>query len=138
MTLAQPDPSDPSGVHPFLYSQILGVFHVNVIYNGPGMINYNPQCFDFLWVHWYDLEKSVLHKSKTTKPKAPLHLNHLVFPSLDKEDSVGFLDPADVLQGCHIIPAFAQEKHFSDINKELSKCACKDRDWNVYYILWQV
>ena len=138
MTLAQPDPSDPSDVHPFLYGRILGVFHVNVIYNGPGMINYNPQRFDFLWVRWYNLENSVSRKSKTTKPKASHRLNRLVFPSLDEEDSVGFLDPADVLRGCHIIPAFAQEERFSDSKEELSKCAREDRDWNVYYISRQV
>jgi len=138
MALAQPDSTEPSDEHPFLYSQILGVFHVNVIYNGPGMTDYNPRRYDFLWVRWYDLENSVLHKSKTTKLKASHRLNHLVFPSLDEEDSVGFLDPADVLRGCHIIPAFAQKKCFSDSKEELSKCAHEDRDWNVYYIFWQV
>ena len=133
MTLAQPDSNEPSDEHPFLYSQILGIFHVNVIYNSPRMIDYNPRCFDFLWVCWYDLENSVPRKSKTTKLKASHCLNCLVFPSLDEENSVGFLDPVDVLQGCHIIPAFAQEKCFSD-SEELSKCVHEDRDWNVYYI----
>jgi hypothetical protein len=138
MTLAQPESSDLSDGHPFLYGQILGVFHVNVIYNGPGMIDYNPRRFDFLWVRWYDLENSVPRKSETTKPKASRRLNRLVFSSLDEEDSVGFLDPADVLRGCHIIPAFAQEKRFSDSQEELSKCAHEHRDWNVYYISRQV
>jgi hypothetical protein len=135
MALAQPDSTDE---HPFIYGRILGVFHVNVIYNGPGMTDYNPRRYDFLWVRWYDLENSVPHKSKTTKPKASHRLNRLVFPSLDEEDSVGFLDPADVLRGCHIIPAFAQEKRFSDSNEEFSKCAREDRDWNVYYVSRQV
>ena len=137
MTLAQPDSCDPSDEHPFLYGRILGVFHVNVIYNGPGMIDYNPRRFDFLWVRWYDLVNLVSRKSKTTKPKGSHRLNRLVFPSLDEEDSVGFLDPADVLRGCHIIPAFAQEERFSD-GQGLSKCAHEGRDWNVYYISRQV
>jgi hypothetical protein len=138
ITLAQPDSSDPSDEHPFLYGRILGVFHANVIYNGPGMINYNPRRFDFLWVRWYDLEDSDPCKSKKAKRKTSHRLNRLVFPSLNEEGSVGFLDPIDVLRGCHVIPAFAHEKRFSDSKEELSKCACEDGDWNVYYISRQV
>jgi hypothetical protein len=36
--------------HPFNYAQVLGVFHANVIYIGPGLANYQPQQMDFLWV----------------------------------------------------------------------------------------
>lgn len=36
------DDLDDLDTHPFLYGRILGIYHVNVIYNGPGMLNYRP------------------------------------------------------------------------------------------------
>jgi hypothetical protein len=133
MALAQPELGEASDEHPFLYGRALSVFHVNVIYNGPGMIDYNPRRFDVLWVRWYDLENAPLHKSKATKPKLSHRLDRPVFPTLDGEDSLGFLDPANVLRGCHIIPAFSAGRRFLD-SEGLSKCAREDRDWNAYYV----
>jgi hypothetical protein len=49
------------------------------------------------------------------------------------EDAFGFLDPADVLRGCHIIPAFAAKKRYAD-GKGLSRCAGDSGDWNSYYV----
>jgi len=48
MALAQPDSTKPSDEHPFIHGQILGVFHINMIYNGPRMTDYNPWHYDFL------------------------------------------------------------------------------------------
>ena len=39
--------------HHFLYAQVLGAYHANVIYTGPGMQDYKARRFDFLWVQWY-------------------------------------------------------------------------------------
>jgi len=73
------------------------------------MIDYNPRRFDFLWVRWYDLENT-LPQCKRAASKLGVcsyRLDQLVFPPLDEEDSIGFLDPEDVLCASHIIPAFA-------------------------------
>ena len=133
MALVQLELDGASDEHPFLYGHVLNVFHMNVIYNSPRMTDYNPQYFDVLWVCWYNLENLSLHKSKTTKPKLSHCLDQLVFPPLDREDSLGFLDPADVLRGCHIIPAFTTGRCFLD-SEGLSKWAREDRDWNAYYV----
>ena len=42
--------SDPTKLHHFLYGRILGAYHANVIYTGPGMHDYEARHFDFLWV----------------------------------------------------------------------------------------
>ena len=99
MALSQPELCEAIDGHPFLYGRVLSVFHVNVIYNGPGMIDYNPRRFDIMWVRWYDLDNTPVRKSKAAKPKLPRCLDRLVFPPLDGDDSVGFLDPANVLRG---------------------------------------
>jgi hypothetical protein len=37
------DPGDHTAAsHPFRYARVLGVYHVNVIYVGAGMIDYQP------------------------------------------------------------------------------------------------
>ena len=48
MVLAQPNSHQLPDEPPFLYGHILGVFHVNVIYNGPGAVDYDSQRFDCL------------------------------------------------------------------------------------------
>jgi len=50
-------------------------------------------------------------------------------------DAFGFLDPADVLHGCHIIPAFTFGRKFSnDGDEDLSRLAKYTKDWTCYYI----
>ena len=40
----------PTDSHHFLYTWVLGVYHANVIYTGPGMQDHDAHSFDFLWV----------------------------------------------------------------------------------------
>lgn len=39
--------------HPFLYGRVIGIYHVNIVYVGPGMKGYEPLRFDFLHVRWF-------------------------------------------------------------------------------------
>ncbi|KAF8834352.1 hypothetical protein BDN67DRAFT_985387 [Paxillus ammoniavirescens] len=41
--------------HPFCYTCVLGIFHANIIFTGPEMKDYQPQCVEFLWVRWFKL-----------------------------------------------------------------------------------
>jgi len=47
--------SNLTKLHHFLYGHVLGAYHANVIYTGPGMQDYEAHCFDFLWVRWYEV-----------------------------------------------------------------------------------
>ena len=49
------------------------------------------------------------------------------------EGSFGFVDPADVLRGCHIIPAFSSGRAHSD-GHGLSHSAVDSNDWKCYYV----
>jgi len=44
--------------HRFLYARVLGVYHTNVVYTGPGMHDYQARRLDFLWVRWYEVVDS--------------------------------------------------------------------------------
>jgi hypothetical protein len=113
--------------HPFRYARILGVYHVNVVYVGPGMLDYQPHRMEFLWVRWYRNVGVKLTGWNNRK------LDRIRFPSMTEDDAFGFIDPSDVLRSCHIIPAFARGKLHID-GKGLSHCARDSSDWVEYYV----
>ncbi|KAH7904490.1 hypothetical protein BJ138DRAFT_1019091 [Hygrophoropsis aurantiaca] len=131
MALASPVTSDGSegrlSHHPFLYARVLGIFHANIIYTGPGTPDYNPRRLEFLWVRWY---KNV---EKAAAGWDACRLDRVCFHPMADDDAFGFLDPSDVLRGCHLIPAFALGKMHTD-GISLSRCVDDSRDWRHYYV----
>jgi hypothetical protein len=121
MVLANSDDSE----HPFLYGRVIGIFHANIIFTGSRVVDYHPRRLEFLWVRWYELH------SKGSWARCTL--DQLRFPPMSREDSFGFVNPADVLRSGHIIPAFAAGKRYAD-GRGLSHCAKDSSDWNAYYV----
>jgi hypothetical protein len=113
--------------HHFLYARVLGAFHVNVIYTGPGMHDYNARRFDFLWVRWFELLDPASSGWEHCK------LDSVCFPPMNRLDSFGFVNPKDVLRGCHILPAFSKGKrHTSGVG--ISRIAKDGGDYKHYYV----
>lgn len=123
------DTSDTAGCfeHPFLYARVLGIYHVNVIYTGEGMLDYNARRVDFLWVRWFEYNASKSMRWDDLK------LDTLHFPPMASEGAFGFVDPGDVLRGSHIIPAFAADKLHVD-RVGLSRYAVDAEDWVRYVV----
>jgi hypothetical protein len=121
------DGGEAANDHPFSYARVLGIYHANVVYKGPGMVNYQPQRLEFLWVRWYRTVETLSAGWSARK------LDLIQFPSMTEEDAFGFVDPSDVLRCCHIIPAFARGKSHAD-GKGLSRCAQDSSDWVAYYV----
>jgi hypothetical protein len=126
MLLADGDDGSASNSHHFLYARVLGAYHANVIYTGPGMQDHRARQFDFLWVRWYELVDPGTSGWSNSK------LDSLCFPPLCHNESFGFVDPADVLRGCHVLPAFGSGKRQSSI--DISRCAKSSQDYKLYYI----
>jgi hypothetical protein len=113
--------------HPFRYARVLGVYHVNAVYIGPGMVDYQPHRIEFLWVRWYQVQG-------TSSPLwGNYKLDRIQFPPVADDDAFGFIDPSDVLRGCHIIPSFARGKSHPD-GRGLSLCGHDSSDWAGYYV----
>ena len=112
---------------PFRYARVLGIYHANTIYVGPGMQDYQPVRMEFLWVRWYcDVEM-------TNTGWDSCKLDRIKFPAMSKDDAFGFIDPSDVVRGCHIIPRFAgRKRHLDGIG--LSFLARDSSDWLEYYV----
>lgn len=126
MVLESPRDDTPAP-HPFRYGRVLGVYHVNAIYVGPGMTDYQPHRLEFVWVRWYRRQEANGTGSVNQK------LDRVQFPPVADDDSFGFIDPADILRSCHIIPAFSGGKaHIDGIG--LSRCAQDSFDWASYYV----
>ena len=60
-------------------------------------------------------------------------LDALHFVPMMENDAFGFVDPANVIQSCHIILAFAMGKLHPD-GVAMSGCARDSDDWKRYYI----
>ena len=128
MLLANDAATDRSAnPHHFLYARVLGVYHANVIYTGPGMRDYEARRLDFLWVRWYEVVdpmSSGWHSSK---------LDSVRFLPMNEDDAFGFVDPTDVLRGCHVMPNFTKGKRHAD-SVGVSRCANDSEDYNCYYV----
>ena len=118
--------NDANPTNEFRYARVLGIYHANVVYIGPGKLDYQPRRVEFLWVRWYE---NFSARSGWNAQK----LQQLRFPLANDSNSYGFIDPAEVLRSCHIIPAFAKGKLHVD-GKGLSHCAKDGSDWVRYYI----
>ena len=112
--------------HPYIYTQVLGIFHVDVTYIGPGMIDYHSHWIDFLWVRWYQYVEEDAGWDVSS-------LDHMCFPPMADEHAFGFVDPDDVLRACHIIPQFSRGPRHPD-GTGISRCAQDASDWHFYYI----
>jgi hypothetical protein len=112
--------------HPFWYAKVLGIFHANVMYLGQKNRDHRPRRIEFLWVRWYEVTKA--------GSWTPQRLDQVCFPSVSEEDSFGFLDPADVLRGCHIIPSFKAGMRFPDGSPSHSNLAQDANDWKLYFV----
>jgi hypothetical protein len=119
------DGSDPSNHH-FLYARVLGAYHANVMYSGPGMQGFETRSLHFLWVRWYE----VVHPESSGWNDSTLDM--VRFPPMHEDTSFGFVDLNDVLRGCHILPAFAKGKRTANIN--VSRCAKDSKDYLLYYV----
>ena len=86
--------SSTSKLHPVRYARVLGIYHVNVIYIGSGMLDYNVRCFDFLWVRWY---QQPIPRSGDFNGCDTWRLDQLAFFPVFHPSAFGFVDPADVL-----------------------------------------
>ncbi|KIJ61923.1 hypothetical protein HYDPIDRAFT_30990 [Hydnomerulius pinastri MD-312] len=52
---------------------------------------------------------------------------------MNDQDAFDFIDPADILRGCHLIPAFAKGRSHPD-HTALSPIAKDSDDWKYYYV----
>ncbi|KAF9227536.1 hypothetical protein BS17DRAFT_793237 [Gyrodon lividus] len=98
--------------HRFCYARVIGIYYAEVIYASPGSKDYQARHLEFLW---------------------DASLDMLQFVPLTSVDAFGFVNPEDIVRGCHIIPAFAHGRLHPDGNP-VSMNARDSDDWRFYYV----
>ncbi|KAG1822053.1 uncharacterized protein BJ212DRAFT_1264972 [Suillus subaureus] len=88
--------------HPYWYAHVIGIFHVYARYLGSDSHNQASQCIDFLWVHWFCRDSN--HKSGWVA--CQLHQIGFYDANEVRADAFGFIDPAQVIRGVHVILGF--------------------------------
>ena len=92
-----------------------------------GLRDYQSWCIEFLWVQCFEVLED-----------HPSGWQHLAFDTtrfvlMVEDDAFGFMDPADVLQACHIIPSFTDGMLHPD-GIATSLCTCDSGNWKHYYV----
>ena len=77
---------DDSARHEFEYARVIGIYHINVVYTGPGMLDYRARRLPFLWVRWYEILKDIPAQQGWENAQ----LDCLQFPPMSQADSFRF------------------------------------------------
>jgi hypothetical protein len=122
-------PETEAGAHPYWYCQILGIFHATVAH--VTAVDYTTATMDFLWVRWLGVEPG--YRAGIKKARLPkVGFVHEADPY-----AFGFLDPAHVIRGAHLIPDFQRGRtnELLATRKVTAARAVDDTDdWTNYYV----
>jgi hypothetical protein len=126
-------PETGQGAQPYWYARVIGIFHAYISSTHPDMRGKLLHLMEFLWVCWFRKE-----------PDPYFHgFCHACLPKIgwvlsSDEYAFNFLDPAQVIRGAHIIPAFSAG-HTSTLLPVTKTEACilnsdEEEDWVNFYV----
>ncbi|KAJ3556133.1 hypothetical protein NP233_g12048 [Leucocoprinus birnbaumii] len=126
-----PDTRDDPSAHPFWYCAVIGIFHAEVQHTGIRSRDLNWKTVEFLWVRWLGLEPG--YSSGRQLAKLP---KYGFVPDSD-DYAFSFLDPGQVIRGCHLIPAFVEGRTsilmpYSGVTE--ARPNGDTDDWTNYYV----
>lgn len=120
---------DSSSSHPYTYGRVIGLFHVDIAYTGPGLIAHHMQRLDVVWVRWFQVEPN--SSQYFIKKRLP----QVKFIHYSDPSAFGFLDPELIIRGVHIIPSFAQGQTNKLLPASLVRFPTEsDKDYEWYYV----
>ena len=120
-----------TGIHPYWYAQVLGVYHANVSTTHPEASRHSAQRMEFLWVWWLGTEPGYQSGSKVG------HLPKVGFVEDNDKDAFGFLDPELVIRGSHLVPDFNSGRTddlMSYDEPTVARCPDEKDDWMNFYV----
>ncbi|KAF7363034.1 hypothetical protein MVEN_00655200 [Mycena venus] len=125
-------PETEAGAHPYWYAQILGVFNATVHRVDPlSGLGTRKEIMEFLWVRWLGVEPG--YRSGIRRARLP----KVGFVPETDPYAFGFLDPAQVIRGSHLIPVF-QGGRTNDLlaTEEITAARrlWETEDWANYYV----
>ncbi|TFY55312.1 hypothetical protein EVJ58_g8328 [Rhodofomes roseus] len=121
------DNNPDANTHPYWYARVLGIFHVNIKHRGLLSKSKHVQRMDVLWIRWLGRDLTAPGGFETYR------LHRLGFVDSDSPNAFGFLDPAQVLRACHLIPGFAYGKTTEYLPRSIARQPDEDNKDYVYY-----
>ena len=123
--------SNPAA-HSFWYGAVIGIFHADVQHSGAHSCDLSCKSMDFLWVRWLGVVPDRSFGRKQAK------LPQVSF--VEDLDEFGFLNPALIICGCHLILAFTEGRTtdlLSTHRPTEARPSSQDDDWINYYVnMW--
>ncbi|KAH9848646.1 hypothetical protein C2E23DRAFT_785618 [Lenzites betulinus] len=126
-------PKTKAAQHPYWYARVLKVLHVNARTFTSGADSDDFERIYVLWVRWFRLDTTFAGGIKAKR----LHRLQFV-PADGHEDAFDFINPADVLRGTHLIPAFAHGLTKDLLAPSIARLAMNDleadADYKFHYV----
>ncbi|KZV99192.1 hypothetical protein EXIGLDRAFT_712500 [Exidia glandulosa HHB12029] len=110
-------------IHPFRYARVLRVFHALVTHP---ILAPRPVRVELLWVRWF---QNVKPFDAAWDRK---ELQTVQFVHATEDDAFGFVNPAQVLRACHVIPSFADGRTKDLLGPSLFRPP--EGDWAAFYV----
>lgn len=124
--------------HPYWYARVIGVYHAEVRHDHPNAHSSGVQEMEFLWVRWFGQDPDFDAGWKAHR------LHRIGFVADDPFDvvdprqasaSFSFVNPAEVIRGIHLIPAFAHGKTAELLGPSIARLQKdNDEDWQFFYV----
>ncbi|KAJ3786451.1 hypothetical protein GGU10DRAFT_419733 [Lentinula aff. detonsa] len=118
--------------HPYWYARVLGIYRAIVVSTHPkaSTTHTGPVEMEFLWVRWMGVDPG--HGSGPKKARLP----KVGFVHESDPYAFGFLNPAHVIRGCHLLPSFSDGRT-NELLSTTSTAAWKKGetdDWHFFYV----
>jgi hypothetical protein len=113
---------------PYEFALVLGIFHAYIIDNRPDSLSRSPKLVEFLWIRRLHLD---------TTPKSgwrSQRLHRVGFVPTSSGNAFAFLNPTEVIQGVHLIPAFSHGQTDTLLGPSYIRHEAGDKDWKFYYV----
>ena len=117
----------------YWYARVIGIFHVMVSSLHPEAPGRSLRHMDFLWVRWFGMEPGRYRHGfrSACLPK-------IGFVESTDDFAFTFLDPAQVIRGTHLIPAFTEGRTSSLLPTRKSVARAlnpvDEDDWVNFYV----
>ncbi|KZV72799.1 hypothetical protein PENSPDRAFT_750617 [Peniophora sp. CONT] len=120
----------PEGGHPYMYAQIVAIFHVHARLEGEQSTpeSRKEQLFNVLWVRWMALDPE---HTGGFRAKRLYRVGFVPIGDPDTEP-FGFINPADVLRASHMVPAFAHGRTAALMSPSIVRP--QEDEWRWHYV----
>ena len=115
--------------HPSWYACIIGIFHANIFHIEPKSTSPgDTHMMNFLWVHGFGHDTEYCSRFKAH------HLPHIRFFIENEDCGFRFLDPNDIIQATHFMPAFSQGCSWDFLGHTIAHNQKDEEEWLRYYV----